>query len=88
MKYQQYDLGFVHRGSVAEVSLSGNAANVLLLDPNNLNAYRAGRRCRYYGGHAKSSPVRISIPSNDHWHVIIDLGGHAGTVKSSVRILA
>ncbi len=87
MQFQQYDLGFVQQGSAAEVVLSGNAANVLLLDSNNLNNYRAGRQFRYFGGYVKSSPVRIPIPSSGNWHVVIDLGGMHGSVRTSVKLV-
>ncbi|MEO0588821.1 MAG: DUF1883 domain-containing protein, partial [Planctomycetota bacterium] len=50
MKFNQYDLGHVDRGQTVEVTLSGNAANVRLMDSSNLSAYRNGRQHRYYGG--------------------------------------
>ena len=37
MGFQQYDLGHQQRGSAVEVTLSGNAANVQLLDSTNPN---------------------------------------------------
>lgn len=62
-------------------------ANVLLLDDHNFQAYRRGATYRYIGGLAKQSPVRLSPPHHDHWHVVVDLGGYAGTVRAGVRIL-
>lgn len=62
-------------------------ANVRLLDAVNYSAYRAGRRYTYTGGLAKKSPIRISPPCQGHWHVVIDLGGYAGTVKASVQVV-
>jgi hypothetical protein len=87
MQFQQYDLGYRNKGEIVEVTLSGNAANVQLVDSSNLSNYKAGRRYTYYGGHATRSPVRLPIPSSGHWYVVIDLGGHGGTVRSSVRVL-
>ncbi len=87
MKYAHYDLGQQTAGSVVEVTLSGNAANVRLVDSSNFHALRQGRQHRYHGGHYTRSPVRLTIPQVGHWYVVIDLGGHTGSVRSSVRIL-
>ncbi|MGF9714886.1 DUF1883 domain-containing protein [Paenibacillus sp. JMULE4] len=87
MNFTHYDLGTLNGGATVEVTLSGNAANVLLLDSSNFNNYRNGRQYKYYGGHFTRSPVRINVPHTGHWHVAVDLGGYRGSVKSSVRIL-
>lgn len=87
MQFAQHDLGQRKRGERVEVQLSGNAANVRLLDSSALNAYKAGRRYRYVGGHAKRSPVTLTIPSSGHWYVVVDLGGLPGRVRSSVQVL-
>jgi hypothetical protein len=73
-------------GDVAVVTLDGQA-NVLLLDDQNFRAYRRGATYRYVGGLAKQSPVRLSPSHHGHWHVVVDLGGYAGTVRAGVRIL-
>lgn len=86
MSYQQYDLGHIQQGALVEISLRGSAANVLLLDPHNLGKFRSGREYRYYGGHATSSPVHITVPTTGNWHVVVNLGGHRGTVQSAVRV--
>lgn len=62
MKYTVYQLGNLSRGNIVEVTLRGNAANVLLLDTSNYNNYKNGRRYRYYGGYVKSSPYRVVVP--------------------------
>ena len=87
MQFSQYDLGQRQGGEVVEVTLSGTAANVRLMDSPNLQNYRAGRQHRYFGGHATRSPVRLQIPHSGHWYVVIDLGGYAGSVRSGVRVL-
>lgn len=87
MKFQHYDLGHLKGGQIVQVTLSGTAANVLLMDSSNFSSYKGGRRCKYYGGHAKRSPVRIPVPHSGHWHVAIDLGGYGGTIRSSVNVL-
>lgn len=87
MNFQHYDLGQRHAGEIVQINLSGTAANVQLMDSSNFRSYRAGRQYRYTGGHATRSPVRLQIPHSGHWHVAIDLGGYAGTVRSSVNVL-
>ena len=57
------------------------------MDQSNFSSYRAGRRHRFYGGHATKSPVRLQIPHRSHWHVAVDLGGLGGQVRSSAQVL-
>jgi hypothetical protein len=84
LKYLHY--GFdTGPGEVIEVSLN-RAANVQLLDDLNYDEYRNGRTYHYYGGHAKQSPVYLTPPRPGHWHVVIDLGGGAGTVLATARL--
>ncbi len=87
MKFTHYDLGNLSRGTTIEVTLQGNAANVRLLDSSNFQKYRAGRRHQYSGGLVSRSPARLVVPRNGHWHLIVDLQGLRGRVRSSVRIL-
>ncbi|MEO1585006.1 MAG: DUF1883 domain-containing protein [Planctomycetota bacterium] len=87
MQFLHKDLGYRQRGEIVEVTLRGNAANVLLLDSSNFSSYKAGRRCSYRGGHVTRSPYRVSIPHAGHWHVAIDLGGYRGSVNAGVRVL-
>lgn len=87
MKFSYYDLGSRSGGEIVEVSLSGSAANVFLVDSSNFSAYKAGRNYRYYGGHATRSPVRLQVPGSGHWYLVIDLGGYDGSVRHSMRIL-
>lgn len=75
-------------GDIVEVTLSGNAANVLLLDPANFQNYQAGRAYEYHGGYVRSSPYRIQAPRPGRWHLVIDLAGGAGRVQASVRVIS
>jgi hypothetical protein len=81
------DLGYRQSGDVVEVQLSGSAANVRLLDSSNLQRYRSGQAHRYYGGLARQSPVRLSVPSNGQWHLVVDMQGLRGTTRSAVRVI-
>ena len=87
MNFTHYDLGRKERGQIVEISLSGSAANVRLMDSSNFQNYRNGRQHRYYGGLAKQSPVRLAIPSTGNWHVTVDMQGLRGTVRSSIRMM-
>ena len=85
MNYLHYEFD-LDSDDVVEVTLD-RQANVRLLDDTDYSAYRRGSEHRYYGGLAKESPVRIPAPHAGHWHLVIDLGGYAGTVQASARVL-
>ena len=87
MNFIHHKLGHVTRGSVVEVTLRGNAANVRLMDTSNFNSYKAGRQHRYHGGLAKKSPVKLQVPRAGTWHVAVDMQGLGGTVRSGARVI-
>jgi hypothetical protein len=82
--HQELDLG---PEDVVEVILD-HPANVQLLDSMNFNHYRDGLAYRYHGGYATTSPYQIRPPHPGRWHLTVDLGGNAGSVRASVRILS
>lgn len=86
MNYLHYELD-LRPGDVVEVTLD-KQANVRLLDASNYSRYKRGERHTYHGGLAKQSPVRLSPPHAGKWHLVIDLGGYAGTVHAGVRTLS
>lgn len=88
MQFTQYDLGYQHQGTVVEVTLSGSAANVRLLDSSNLQNYKSGRKHTYYGGLIRSSPARLVVPNNGNWYVTVDMQGLRGQTRSSIRIIS
>lgn len=57
------------------------------MDSYNFQNYKNGRNHKYYGGHIKQSPYRITVPKFGKWYVTIDLGGYSGKINSSVRVL-
>ena len=87
LNFQQYSLGHCQRGDVVEVTLSGSAANVRLLDSSNLQNFKSGRQHRYHGGLVKQSPTRLAIPHAGTWYVTVDLQGLRGQVRASVRVI-
>lgn len=88
MNFTQYDLGYQSAGTIVRVDLEGTEANVRLLDDANFAKFKRGADHRYVGGHYKSSPVLLETPTGGQWHVVVDLGGFAGQVRSSVEVLA
>ena len=87
MQFVHYDLGQLSQGQIVEVTLS-IAANVRLVDPTNFNLYRSGSSSKYHGGYTDRTPYRVQVPAAGHWHLVIDLGGRSGTLRSSVQILS
>jgi hypothetical protein len=87
MDYAHWDLGQQSSGSVVQVNLSGNAANVRLLDSANLQSYRARRSHRAVGGYYTRSPIVLQVPATGHWHVVIDYGGAPGRGRATVQVL-
>jgi hypothetical protein len=85
MNFLHYELD-LSRGDTVEVMLD-KQANVRLLDPINYSSYQRGEKHRYYGGLSKVSPLKLQAPYAGHWHLVIDLGGYAGTVRASVRTI-
>jgi hypothetical protein len=85
MNFLHYNLN-LQAGEIVEVVLD-KQANVRLLDEANFSNYQRGARHTYHGGFAKQSPVRLAPPTPGHWHLVIDLGGYAGSVNASVRTL-
>lgn len=85
MEHLSYDLGNVKKGSTVVVTLQ-NQANVQLMTSSDYTNYKTGRRYHYHGGRVTRSPFRITVPSNDHWVVAIDLGGYAGRISASVAV--
>jgi hypothetical protein len=85
-RYLHYDLGDLGPNSIVEVTLD-HAANVQLMDSSNYDNYRSGRQFRYVGGYVKQSPYLVTPPRYADWHLVIDLGGAAGTVRASARVI-
>ncbi len=86
-KYIHSDLGHCDRGEIIEVTLTGSAANVRLVDSSNYSAYKQGRKHRYIGGLAKKSPVRLAIPHSGRWYAVVDMQGLRGTTRAGFHKL-
>ena len=84
MNFLHYEFQ-LKKGDVVAVSLDKHA-NVKLLDELNFSNYRSGRKHSHIGGFSKKSLTSLTSPYKGHWHLVVDLDGHAGTVKASVRV--
>ena len=87
MNFTHFDLGNLNKGRIVEVHLTGNAANVYLVDSANLAKYKRSMEFQAVGGHMRSTPIRVQTSHTAHWHVIVDLPAGTGQVKSSYRVL-
>ena len=87
MEHLKKDLGQLQKGATVVVTLR-QQANVLLLDSSNYRTYAAGRggRIRYTGGLIKKSPARLTVPSNGHWYLALDLGGATGRINATISV--
>jgi hypothetical protein len=86
MSFVHYDLGYQSAGTSVRVTLD-QQANVMMLDDINLGRYRQQERFEYFGGRAIRSPLLVGVPRSAHWHVVIDLGGASGAIRSSVDVV-
>ena len=74
------------KGDVVVVQCS-HQCNVLVMDDANFQAYRARKKCTYFGGHFKAFPARIAVPANGHWNTVIDLGGREAAITHAISYI-
>lgn len=84
--YTHYDLKDIRAGVVIEITLS-TVANVRLMTNTEFDLFKNGRKHQFLGGVAKKSPIRLTIPKDAHWHVVVDMEGHSGKAESSIRVV-
>ncbi len=85
MDFLHYPVRVTPQDSVV-VTLS-TKANVLLMDDLNYKKYVQGKKFSYRGGLAVRSPVRFTVAYKGLWHVVVDMKGLEGSVKTTVDIL-
>jgi len=61
-------------------------AYVRLLDALNFEYYRKGSPVKGEGGWSDRLEVEFTLPYQGTFHVVVDLGGQAGTVKATCDI--
>lgn len=86
MKFLHTEYSDLSPENVVRVTLD-RQANVQLLDDINFSHYRKGERFKYYGGLAERSPFHLSPPYRGRWHLVIDLGGHRGSVNVTTAVM-
>ena len=86
-RFTHYDLKVQRAGTVIEVTLNA-VNNVRLLTAVNFQRFTEKLDFKYVGGIAKKSPIRLVIPENGHWHLVVDMEGHHGLAESSVKLVA
>jgi hypothetical protein len=86
-RFTHYDLKALRAGMTIEVTLNA-VNNVRLMTAVNFQRFTEMLDFKYVGGVAKRSPIRLVIPENGHWHLIVDMEGHHGLAESSVKVLA
>lgn len=84
MNFLHYELR-LKKGDVVEVEID-KQANVQLLDEISFTNYKKGKKYSSIGGLSKDLLVKLTSPYKGLWHLVVDLGGHAGTVKASVQV--
>jgi hypothetical protein len=87
MKFIHYELNYVKKSTWVEVVLSAQA-NVGLIDQENYHLYKNGEKFTMHGGWATTSPVRLQVPYDGVWQIIVDLGGYKGNVKATCKIIS
>jgi hypothetical protein len=86
-RFTHYDLKPQRAGTAIEVTLSA-VNNVRLMNAANYQRFTERLDFKYAGGVARKSPIRLVIPENGHWHVIVDTEGHHGLAESSIKLIA
>jgi hypothetical protein len=85
-RYKHYDLQSQRAGTMIEVTLNA-VNNIRLMTAANFQRFTETLDFKYVGGVAKKSPIRLAIPENGHWHLIVDMEGHHGLAESSVKMI-
>jgi len=86
VNFTHYDLKLQRAGVTIEITLSA-VANVRLMTDGNFALYKQVLKHQFVGGVAKKSPIRLSVPQNGHWHLIVDMEGHNGLAQSSIKVV-
>ena len=88
MRYRYYNLGQQQANSCVVVRLRGSAANVVLLDQLNFRRYRSGEGFLYTGGYYRHSPVKLQVPEDGRWYLVLDHGGYKGRIRAEIEVLS
>lgn len=87
LRFAHYDLKEQRAGTVIEVTLSA-VNNVRLMSAGNFQRFREKLDFKFVGGVAKKSPIKLTIPENGHWYLVVDMEGHHDLATTSVKMVA
>lgn len=85
-RFTHFDLKQLKAGTTIEVTLNA-VNNVRLLNGANWQRFNERLDFKYVGGVAKKSPIRLVIPEDGHWHLLVDAEGHHGLADASVKMV-
>jgi hypothetical protein len=85
MRYCYRDRGQQQEDCWAVLRMRDSSACVIMLDP--LYRYGKGQFVFYIGGYCRSSAVRLQIPTEEHWCLVIDQGGCRSRVRAELEVL-
>ncbi|UOZ03347.1 DUF1883 domain-containing protein [Amycolatopsis sp. WQ 127309] len=74
MQSRVFDLGAVRKNAVVTVFLQASA-NIRLMTKANFRAYKQKQFYKMLGGVALTPMFKLTIPSNGHWVVVVDVDG-------------
>ena len=86
-RFTHYDLKAQRAGTVIEVTLNATN-NIRLMTAANYQRFTERLDFKYVGGLARKSPIKLTVPENGHWHLIVDMEGHHGLADSTVKVVA
>ena len=61
--------------------------NFSIMDDSNFASFKSGGSHRYYGGHFKAFPAKISVPNTGNWNIVLDLAGGSASIKYSFTVI-
>lgn len=86
-RFTHYDLKQQRAGTTIEVTLSA-INNVRLMNATSWQRFNERLDFKYIGGVAKKSPIRLVVPEDGTWHLLVDAEGHHGLADSSVKMVS
>jgi hypothetical protein len=66
------EIGSCASGAYFTLELRGVRARVCLMDAENYQAYLDEEEYEYHGGFWESSPVRLDVPYDGFWYLVVD----------------
>jgi hypothetical protein len=90
MHFLRFDLGKLRKGRMVQITMTGVAANIRLLNNENMYNYEHGHEYSCTGDLVRTALTEMRIPRDDHWFIVIDMEGIMGAegrIDASVKVL-